>query len=48
MMNCTSFFVYYREFVAEALTEYFVSESPREVAMLVGKFMEAEYRRQYD
>ena len=39
---------YYREFVAEALAEYFISESPREVAMKVGFLMEAEYRKQYE
>ena len=38
---------YYREFVAEALAEYFISESPREVAMKVGFLMEAEYRKKY-
>ena len=38
---------YYREFVAEALAEYFMSESPREVAMKVGFLMEAEYRKKY-
>ena len=35
------------KFVAEALAEYFMSESPIEVAMNVGFLMEAEYRKQY-
>ncbi len=38
---------YDKKFVAEALAEYFISESPREVAMKVGFLMEAEYRKQY-
>ena len=34
---------YYKKFVAEALAEYFMSESPREVAMFVGDLMMREY-----
>ena len=34
---------YYKKFVAEALAEYFMSESPREVAMKVGDFMFRQY-----
>ncbi len=45
--NANSGVNYYREFVAEALAEYFMSESPREVAMKVGFLMEAEYRKKY-
>ena len=46
--NSNSGVNYYREFVAEALAEYFISESPREVAMKVGFLMEAEYRKKYE
>ena len=34
---------YYKKFVVEALAEYFMSESPREVAMKVGDFMFRQY-----
>ena len=43
--NSNSGVNYYREFVAEALAEYFISESPSKTAIAVNKKMEELYAK---